>query len=159
MKKLFFALAIAATCFTGCLQKDYETNQPNCDIVKTKAPDAEIANLRAYLTSNSITAAEDGRGFFYSITTAGNSNTPKPCNVVTVTYAGRLTNGTLFDSGTITYGLYQLITGWQEGLPLIGVGGKITLYLPPSLAYGASGSGTIPPNANLIFDIELKGFN
>jgi FKBP-type peptidyl-prolyl cis-trans isomerase FkpA len=51
--------------------------------------------------------------------------------------------------------LGQLIVGWQKGLPLISSGGKITLYIPPSLGYGSAAAGSIPANSILIFDIEL----
>jgi FKBP-type peptidyl-prolyl cis-trans isomerase FkpA len=73
-----------------------------------------------------------------------------------VKYTGRLTNGSVFDSSTgATFALANLITGWQQGIPYIGKGGKITLYLPPSLGYGSQASGSIPANSILIFEIEL----
>ncbi|HAD33478.1 MAG TPA: FKBP-type peptidylprolyl isomerase, partial [Chitinophagaceae bacterium] len=58
----------------------------------------------------------------------------------------------------VSFGLDGLIVGWQEGIPLIGAGGKIKLYLPPSLAYGSNANGNIPANSSLIFDIDLLGF-
>jgi peptidylprolyl isomerase len=71
--------------------------------------------------------------------------------------------GEEFDSswgrGTpIEFPLGRLIKGWQEGIPLISIGGKITLYLPPSLGYGAVAQQNIPANSILIFDIELVSF-
>jgi len=76
---------------------------------------------------------------------------------VVVNYVGKLTNGTIFDSGNnVSFSLGGLITGWQEGIPLIAPGGSITLYLPPSLAYGSRATGSIPANSNLIFKIDLK---
>ena len=83
---------------------------------------------------------------------------PTVCNRVTVRYSGRLTSGAVFDSNLtgISFTLGQLIVGWQKGIPLIRPGGKITLYVPPSLGYGAAGAPpTIPANAYLIFDIDL----
>lgn len=76
-------------------------------------------------------------------------------------YTGWLANGTVFDTnvgGTVlTYPLSGLIPGWQSGLLGLKVGGKRRLVIPSALAYGAGGSGPIPPYANLVFDVELTG--
>src|SRR4051812_30598232 len=78
-----------------------------------------------------------------------------------VRYAGYLTDGTLFDGGetsseiTVQLGSNQTIRGWEEGLPGMRVGGKRRLIIPPSLGYGRQGAGPIPPNAVLIFDMQL----
>ncbi|MBK8146208.1 MAG: FKBP-type peptidyl-prolyl cis-trans isomerase [Bacteroidetes bacterium] len=70
-----------------------------------------------------------------------------------------LLNGTVFDqSNSAVFTLSNLIVGWQQALPLIGIGGSIKIYLPPSLAYGNKASGSIPANSNLIFEIDLLGF-
>ncbi|MBK6481776.1 MAG: FKBP-type peptidyl-prolyl cis-trans isomerase [Chitinophagaceae bacterium] len=131
-------------------------NDGNCPDVTDTAPASEVATLKAYLDAANITATEDPRGFFYTIISAGSGDQPSACDGVTVDYTGELTNGVEFDNGTdVSFNLSQLITGWQAGIPLIAPGGQIILYLPPSLAYGSSGSGTIPPNANLIFTIKL----
>lgn len=148
-KLLFFLLPVMIV--TACKKDD-------CPEVTTTAPASEVANLKNYLDANSIIATQDTRGFFYTIADAGSGDKPTSCSGVTVNYTGKLTNGTTFDDGTnVSFYLSQLIIGWQEGIPLIAPGGTITLYLPPSLAYGSSGSGSsIPPNANLIFVIDLK---
>ena len=109
---------------------------------------------------------KDSRGFYYKIDQAGSGTAPTISSKVTLFYKGYLTNGTVFDqTGTaanfesgnaVTFPLNQLIPGWQIGLPLIKPGGKITLYLPPTLGYGAYGAGSsIPGNAALIFEISL----
>ncbi len=144
---ILFALFIVSSC----------SKDKDCPAVEITAPASEVANLRAYLSANSITATEDSRGFFYVIHNAGTGTKPTPCDNVNITYTGKLTTGGTFDSGTATFYLGSLISGWQEGLPLIGEAGVITLYLPPSLAYGSSAVGSIPPNSNLIFDITLHG--
>jgi FKBP-type peptidyl-prolyl cis-trans isomerase FkpA len=150
MKNLFWALLLPVLVIS-CKKDD------SCPEVTTKAPDAEIATLRNYITSNGITATEDARGFFYKISTPGTGNKPTPCSGVSVNYTGKLTNGTQFDAGTnVSFTLSQLIIGWQEGIPLINAGGSITLYLPPSLAYGPAANGSIPANSILIFDIKLN---
>jgi len=83
-------------------------------------------------------------------------------DTVTVNYVGTLTNGTKFDSSYDTgipfpfrLGTGQVILGWDQGIPGMRVGGKRHLVIPPSLAYGTQGSGAVPPNATLLFDIEL----
>jgi len=103
-------------------------------------------------------ATQHPSGFFYSIETPGAGVTAGLCNAVSVKYVGKLTNGTIFDQTTgspATFTLGELIVGWQKGLPLIKPGGKIHLYIPPSLGYGANANGPIPANSNLIFDMEL----
>ena len=66
----------------------------------------------------------------------------------------------MFDSGNnVQFNLSGLIIGWQEGIPLIAPGGSITLYLPPSLAYGSTAVGSIPANSILVFTIDLLAVN
>ena len=84
---------------------------------------------------------------------------------ISVHYTGTLTNGTKFDSskdrGTpfeFTLGAGQVIQGWDQGFAGMKVGGKRKLVIPPSMGYGAQGAGgVIPPNATLIFEVELLG--
>ncbi len=84
----------------------------------------------------------------------------QPGDTVTVHYTGWLTNNTKFDSSLdrgqpAQFPLGNVIPGWQEGIPGMKVGGKRRLTIPPELAYGAPGRQGIPPNATLIFDVEL----
>jgi FKBP-type peptidyl-prolyl cis-trans isomerase len=82
----------------------------------------------------------------------------KPGATVNMKYKGTLkSNGTEFQSGTIEYSLADLIQGWQMGVPGMKVGGKRKLTVPSALAYGAAGRPGIPPNADLVFEIELLG--
>ena len=94
----------------------------------------------------------------------GSGSVVKPGAKVVVNYVGALADdGTIFDStadqgGTpATFGLDQVIKGWTEGIPGMKVGGKRRLLIPASLGYGANPppSSGIPPNANLVFDVEL----
>lgn len=154
MRKLGFIIILLATGFTSCLK---ESDKPDCSPVNVVAPAPEVEALRTYLTTNGITATEDPRGFFYIIHAAG-TDKPTVCSRITVSYSGKLTNGTEFDaSANFTYDLSYLITGWQEGIPFIGIGGSITLYVPPSLGYGSVDYGAIPANSILIFNIGLLG--
>jgi FKBP-type peptidyl-prolyl cis-trans isomerase len=92
--------------------------------------------------------------------TAGTGDTPKASDKVKVHYVGTLIDGTKFDSSIdrgepITFPLDGVIKGWGEGLQLMKVGGKARLVIPPGLAYGPEGSGPIPPNATLVFEVQL----
>lgn len=125
-----------------------------------KAPEAEVAVLKEFIDASGISATADDRGFYYIIHSPGSGTKPTVRSNVTVNYEGSLTNGKIFDSNkNISFGLYQLILGWQEGIPLIAPGGSITLYLPPSLAYGSRAQGGIPANSILIFKIDLIRIN
>lgn len=95
----------------------------------------------------------------------GTGSEAKAGQKVSVHYTGWLTNGTKFDSsvdrGTpfeFNLGGGQVIKGWDEGVAGMKVGGKRKLTIPPQLGYGARGAGAvIPPNATLVFDVELLG--
>ena len=108
-------------------------------------------------------------GLKYTDTKTGDGATATPGNKVSVHYTGWLYNnaakGAKFDSSVdrgqpfqFTLGARQVIAGWDEGVAGMKVGGKRTLTIPPELGYGARGAGgVIPPNATLIFDVELLG--
>lgn len=85
-------------------------------------------------------------------------------DILTVHYTGKLEDGTVFDSSKnpgrdpfrFTVGLGQVIRGWDEGFVGMKIGGTRTLTIPPEMGYGVRGSGdVIPPNATLIFEVEL----
>ncbi|MGR5244595.1 FKBP-type peptidyl-prolyl cis-trans isomerase [Vibrio sp. PNB23_22_6] len=85
---------------------------------------------------------------------------PTANSKVKVHYHGTLIDGTVFDSSVnrgepISFGLNQVIKGWQEGVQYMVVGEKIRLFVPSTLGYGKNGTGPIPPASVLIFDIEL----
>ncbi|WP_424405232.1 FKBP-type peptidyl-prolyl cis-trans isomerase [Pasteurella sp. PK-2025] len=97
-------------------------------------------------------------GLLYKIVSEGQGEVIKPTDKVTVNYTGKLPNGDVFDSSRgkpISFKLNQVVAGWTEGLQLVKKGGKIELVLPPELAYGEQGAGTIPPNATLHFDVDV----
>ena len=160
MKKLIIVV-LPLFLIAACVKSGTNTTV-NCDAVTLTAPASEVTTLRRYLDTNNITVKEDSRGFFYHIDTVGSGAKPTVCNAVIVDYAGYLLSGaTAFGQGSnAPFNLNALIIGWQEAIPLMAAGSRMTLYLPPSLAYGSQGSGTtIPPNAYLRFTIALKAVN
>jgi FKBP-type peptidyl-prolyl cis-trans isomerase FklB len=100
-------------------------------------------------------------GLQYEILEEGSGPKPEGGSRVTVHYEGRLINGNVFDSSykrnePATFGVRQVISGWTEALQLMPQGSKWRLFIPSELGYGARGAGgSIPPNAALIFDVEL----
>lgn len=90
----------------------------------------------------------------------GDGASPKMGQTVSVHYIGKLENGTEFNNSydmgkPAEFKLGEVIEGWNEGLSTMKVGGKRKLFIPSKLAYGAGGRPGIPPNSNLIFEIEL----
>ena len=102
-------------------------------------------------------------GLMYKFLDNKNSNKPSKGEKVKVHYKGMLLDGTVFDSSfkrnqpiEFTLGIGQVIKGWDEGISLLGVGDKASFIIPSDLAYGESGAGgVIPPNAPLLFEVEL----
>jgi FKBP-type peptidyl-prolyl cis-trans isomerase len=122
---------------------------------------------RSFLENNKknpgiITTAS---GLQYKVLTAGTGKTPASTDNVTVHYAGKLIDGTEFDSSIkrgqpANFGVGQVIRGWTEALQLMKEGEKWMLYIPYDLAYGERGSGAqIPPYSTLIFEVELIKVN
>ena len=104
-------------------------------------------------------------GLVYEDTVVGTGATASAGQTVTVNYTGWLTNGTKFDSSkdrnqpfSFRLGGGEVIQGWDEGVAGMKVGGTRKLTIPPQLGYGARGAGgVIPPNATLVFEVELLG--
>lgn len=102
-------------------------------------------------------------GLQYEVLKAGSGPKPKPTDTVSAHYLGTHLDGTEFDkstpeNGPLTIPVQAVVPGWQEALPLMGVGSKWRLWIPPDLAYGEQGSPpAIEPNELLVFEIELLG--
>ena len=131
-------------------------------LVTSKAGEENFAAGQAFLLENGkegVITTESG--LQYKVLSKGEGTTnPSPKSKVKVHYHGTLIDGTVFDSSVergepISFGLNQVIKGWQEGLTYMVEGDKFRLFIPSTLAYGKKGTGPIPPASTLIFDVEL----
>lgn len=158
-------VALVAQALKETLEEKEQLNLEQCQGILVAYSQEKIAASKeeglAYLEEN---AKKDGvkstaSGLQYKILKEGTGDYPTAENKVKVHYTGTLIDGTEFDSSVgrdpISFSLNGVITGWTEGLQLINEGGKIELTIPYPLAYGERGSGQIPPNATLIFEVEL----
>jgi len=165
MKRILLLMIAAPLLFISCKKKD---QCPYSESGAT-ATASERAFLANYISSNNIVALEHSSGVFYNISLPGTGASPSICSNVTARYTGSLvSNGNVFDgtpagSPGINFTLGQLIVGWQKVLPLLKAGGRISLYIPPSLGYGNRDvtdqqqppNVIIPANSYLKFEIEL----
>jgi len=127
---------------------------------KSGAPAATSTSAPLKVNGPPVTTAS---GLQYWDIVVGSGATATPGSAVKVHYSGFLTTGEKFDSSrdrgepfSFPLGAGQVIKGWDEGVAGMKVGGKRQLRIPPELGYGAAGApGAIPPNATLIFDVEL----
>jgi len=119
---------------------------------------------RAELDKLAAGFEETKSGLRYKIIQKGDGKKPKSGDTVSVHYKGQLADGTVFDSSykrnqplDFSVGVGQVISGWDEGISLLQVGDKARLVIPSDLGYGArgAGGGVIPPDATLVFDVEL----
>ncbi|MEP5253942.1 MAG: peptidylprolyl isomerase [Winogradskyella arenosi] len=126
---------------------------------------AEREAARAELDKLAAGFEETASGLRYKIIQKGEGKKAEKGNMVSVHYKGQLADGTVFDSSykrnsplDFQVGVGQVIPGWDEGICLLSVGDKARFVIPSDLAYGAAGAGgVIPPNATLVFDVELMG--
>ncbi len=130
---------------------------------KEKRQAEEIARAEAEIEKHAAGFEKTDSGLRYKILENGDGKKAERGNTVSVHYEGSLTNGQVFDSSfqrnqpiEFQIGVGQVIPGWDEGIGLLKVGDKARLVIPSQLAYGSAGAGgVIPPNAALIFDVEL----
>ena len=120
--------------------------------------------LISFSCSNNGSVKKMENGLLIQDLVVGDGAEAKDYNKVVVNYTGKLEDGSVFDSSlnpgrspfTFTLGAGSVIKGWDQGLKNMKVGGKRKLTIPPDLAYGANGAGNaVPPNATLIFEVEL----
>ena len=151
MYKLIVPMLIVSLCLVSCNNEK-------------EAPQISIEEY--FETKNITNAVQTASGLYYVINEVGTGVKPQLGESVSVHYTGYHLDGTKFDSSfdrnapfTFNLGAGQVIAGWDEGIALLEVGGSGTLYIPSKLAYGSRGQGSIAPNENLKFDVELVGIN
>jgi peptidylprolyl isomerase len=140
-RHLLLLAVLAAACSRGSASKGFSASLGVDTTTMTKAPS----------------------GLWYADLAPGQGDSAVPGRTVTVHYTGWLPDGTKFDSSrdrgepfAFTLGAGQVISGWDEGVKGMKVGGRRKLVLPPQLAYGDGGAPpTIPPHATLVFDVEV----
>jgi len=142
-----------------------EIAQKRRDEAKRKAEEAKETNLKAaedFLAENKtkegVKTTESG--LQYKVLEEGDGSSPSASDTVRVHYAGRLLDGTQFDSSydrgePSEFGVSRVIKGWTEVLQLMKPGEVVEVYIHPELGYGPTGNRSIPPNALLIFKVEL----
>jgi peptidylprolyl isomerase len=126
---------------------------------KTKTMDSTASS------ANKMNAVTTASGLTYVVTQHGTGAQLKAGDNIIIHYTGLLTNGQKFDSSvdrnepfSFPLGAGRVIKGWDEGIAKLRVGDRATLFIPPTLGYGAAGAGgVIPPNATLIFVVEVIG--
>ena len=130
-----------------------------------KGEQEKAAREEALIKEKYPNAIRTSSGLMYIILKEGNGATPTSGALVEVHYTGRLLDGTKFDSSVdrgqrflFVVGTGRVIKGWDEAFLSMKKGEKRILIIPPGLAYGDKGMGTIPPNATLIFEVELFDF-
>jgi FKBP-type peptidyl-prolyl cis-trans isomerase FkpA len=155
LRRLAVALVLPLA-FTACLEgTDYSTNV-------TPAIPIEQTTFAPTLNVDLAASTKTASGLYIRDITAGTGSAATGASTVSVYYAGYLSNGQLFDSRSspsnplpVTLGTNSVIKGWEEGLIGMKVGGTRQLIIPPSLAYGPAGYNAIPPNAVLVFTVQL----
>ncbi len=165
MRTLFptMTLAVALTCTLTACAKSSKTPEPAAKPAATAPATGDTKVAAAPKETGKVTTTASG--LKYEVLTEGSGPKPSATDSVTVNYKGTLTDGTVFDSSydrgqPATFPLNRVIKGWTEGVQLMNVGSKYRFTIPPELGYGAAGAGgKIPPNATLVFDVELLKIN
>ncbi|MGB1104470.1 MAG: FKBP-type peptidyl-prolyl cis-trans isomerase [Crocinitomicaceae bacterium] len=172
MKKVFsIALAIPFVAFVGCAEQGDASNDETTDVEEVIEEAVEDVvepemtkeeEIQAYLDEKGWEAEKHESGLYYVIDEPGEGDArPTLSDEVTIFYQGYLLDGFRFDGtgdSPATFGLYQLISGWQIGIPMFGKGGKGKLIIPSELGYGDRDNGDIPGGSTLMFEIELIDF-
>ena len=143
-----YLLALLPIALASC----FGDNTTTADIA---AVPIESTTFAASLGVNLSASTKTPSGLYFRDIRAGTGATIGAGQRLNVKYSGALANGSVFDAGTFAFTIPgQVIQGWNEGLLGMKIGGSRQLIVPPSLGYGAQGSGPIPPNAVLVFTVE-----
>ncbi|RQO31733.1 hypothetical protein DBR32_07240 [Taibaiella sp. KBW10] len=160
-KRILVAL-LATTLLASCFKKDV------CEAVTAKPSDDEIVALKAYVESVNPNAVFDPRGFYYEIVKAGSPNHPGICSDIYANFEGRPSDSEEYfvktnnNSSAMYHDLSKYIYGWRYALPMIGMGGEMKLYLPPTLGKGNNTTlepSYVPADKILVYSIKLIRYN
>ncbi len=151
----------------GKIQENNRAILEKIEADKKKKEEEFAANQQKMVDDIKATMQSTASGLYYKITKKTEGAKPNVGDKVSVHYAGKLVDGTEFDSSfkrnepiEISIGVGQVIKGWDEGILLLNEGETATFLIPSELGYGTNGAGgVIPPNAWLIFDVELVKIN
>jgi FKBP-type peptidyl-prolyl cis-trans isomerase FklB len=146
------------TVFAALQQEMYEKQMAKMEEMSRNNLSAAENFLKDNATKEGVMSTPSG--LQYKVITEGSGRKPTAESEVVVHYRGRLLDGTVFDSSfergePAVFQVGQVIDGWIEGLQLMSAGSKYEFYIPSNLAYGEPGNQVIPPNATLIFEVEL----
>jgi FKBP-type peptidyl-prolyl cis-trans isomerase FkpA len=143
--KYLFALSILFMAFSSCKKDRRLQSEKDEDTIKQ------------YISDHGLNATATGTGLYVVETTQGTGASCTKYSNVKVKYKGYYTSGEVFDESTagIEFNLQNVIAGWTEGIPHFQEGGEGILLIPSRLGYGENGSGTVPGNTVLIFDVKL----
>ena len=157
---------MSQTEFEDYQRVQYEKMQQEMEQQNENQLSIDLELIENYLKENNIDAMKSESGLHYVITEKGNGDNAAAGDNVTVHYTGMLLNGEKFDSSldrnqpfSFQLGQGMVIRGWDEGITYFNKGASGTLYIPSTLGYGSSGAGgVIPPNAILIFEIQVLDY-
>ena len=161
-------LALACLTLISCEQSNVMKQIEAQQAAREKAATENAEKSRAFLADNAtkpgVKTTPSGLQYQVVRAVAGSVARPTPVDKVTVNYEGKLINGRIFDSSyerrePIDFTLNEVIPGWTEGLQLMKPGEEFLFFIPPDIGYGVRGAGSdIPPNAALVFKVELLKF-
>jgi len=152
--KVLFPIVIAGIFISSIFSCIEPKQDPQVDFLVQWKKDTTA--IGAYLRSGNISALTDASGVRFVIDSLAVGFPPRTTSTVSFKYTGTFLSGAVFDQGSINNAAVSgFIDGFKIALSLLPKGSKGRFYIPSGYAYGASGSGAIPANANLIFEIEL----